>query len=74
MFQALIIIRQFALIKECMRRLCEADREILYLKYFLALGHGEIALALGISQEASRKRLQKAKQRLKELLEKEGLE
>lgn len=61
-------------IKECMRRLCEADREILYLKYFLALGHGEIALALGISQEASRKRLQKAKQRLKELLEKEGLE
>ena len=61
-------------IKECMRRLCEADREILYLKYTLALGHGEIALALGISQEASRKRLQKAKHRLKELLEKEGLE
>ena len=47
-------------IKECMRRLCEADREILYLKYSLALGHGEIALALGISQEASRKRLRRS--------------
>lgn len=61
-------------IKECMKRLCQTDKEILYLRYALQLDHSEIALTLGISREASRKRLQKAKHSLKQLLEKEGLE
>ena len=58
-------------IKECASRLCKADAEILYLKYALELDHKAIARLLGISQTASRKRLQKARQRLSEKL-KEG--
>lgn len=58
-------------IKECASRLCKADAEILYLKYALELDHKQIARLLGISQTASRKRLQKARQRLAEKL-KEG--
>lgn len=58
-------------VKECMRKLCGSDVQILYLRYVLCLEHSEIAVSLGISQEASRKRLQKAKQRLAKLL-KEG--
>ncbi len=61
-------------IKECMAQLGQTDMEILYLRYALQLDHSEIALTLGISQEASRKRLQKAKHSLKQLLEKEGSE
>ena len=58
-------------IKECASRLCKADAEILYLKYALELDHKAIARLLGISQTASRKRLQKARQRLSKKL-KEG--
>ena len=58
-------------IKDCVRKLNKTDLEILYLKYVVCLEHGEIGLTLGISQEASRKRLQKAKQHLAALL-KEG--
>lgn len=58
-------------IKECVSRLCREDAQILYLKYALELDHKQIARLLGISQTASRKRLQKARQRLAEKL-KEG--
>ncbi len=58
-------------IKDCARKLCKADAEILYLKYSMELDHKQIARLLGISQTASRKRLQKARQRLAEKL-KEG--
>ena len=58
-------------IKECLSKLCKEDTEILYLRYALELDHKAIARTLGISQTASRKRLQKARQRLTEKL-KEG--
>lgn len=58
-------------IKECLSKLCKEDTEILYLRYALELDHKAIARLLGISQTASRKRLQKARQRLSEKL-KEG--
>ncbi len=58
-------------IKECVSRLCREDAQILYLRYALELDHKQIARLLGISQTASRKRLQKARQRLAEKL-KEG--
>ena len=60
------------LIKECMKKLNQTDKEIIYLRYTLGLSHKQIADTLGISQSASRKRLQKAKQTLRKLLEKEG--
>lgn len=60
------------LIKECLKRLSQTDKEIIYLRYTLDMDHKQISNVLGISQEASRKRLQKAKQALKRLLEEEG--
>lgn len=60
------------LIKECMKRLCQTDKEIIYLRYTLDMDHKQISSTLSISQAASRKRLQKAKQALKRLLEEEG--
>ena len=55
-------------IKESMKKLDKADVEILYLKYSLEFDHKTIARTLGISQTASRKRLQKARKRLAEKL------
>lgn len=60
------------LIKECMKKLSRTDKEIIYLRYTLDMDHKQISGTLGISQSASRKRLQKAKQTLKRLLEEEG--
>lgn len=60
------------LIKECMKKLSQTDKEIIYLRYTLDMDHKQISNTLGISQSASRKRLQKAKQTLKRLLEEEG--
>ena len=60
------------LIKECMKKLSQTDKEIIYLRYTLDMDHKQISDTLGISRSASRKRLQKAKQALKRLLEEEG--
>lgn len=59
-------------IKKCMAKLEQIDKEIIYLRYSLELDHRQIAAALGISTAASRKRLQKARHRLKQILTEEG--
>ena len=46
------------LLKECMAILPEGDRELLFMRYTLCLGSREIGAALGISDEAARKRVQ----------------
>ncbi|MBR6338135.1 MAG: sigma-70 family RNA polymerase sigma factor [Ruminococcus sp.] len=59
-------------LSECIQRLSESNREILYMRYDLELSHGEIAAALGISEEASRQRVRYAKSKLRaELLKEE---
>ena len=60
------------ILKKCMHDLNQTDKEIIYLYYSLGMDHKQISDTLGISQAASRKRLQKAKQALKKILEKEG--
>lgn len=60
------------ILKKCMRNLNQTDKEIIYLYYSLGMDHKQISDTLGISRTASRKRLQKAKQTLKRLLEEEG--
>lgn len=59
-------------LKKCMSKLPQTDKEIIYLRYAADMDHRQIGAVLGISQAASRKRLQKAKQRLKALLTEEG--
>ena len=58
-------------LKECMERLSDTDREILYLRYDLALEYGDIASTLGISEAASRQRVRYAKAKLRTELLKE---
>ena len=62
----------FQILKKCMHDLNQTDKEIIYLRYTIGMDHKQISDTLCISQAASRKRLQKAKQTLKRLLEEEG--
>lgn len=58
-------------LEECIKKLSDTDREILYLKYELEFSHEDIAKTFGISEEASRQRLRYAKAKLKAELLKE---
>ena len=58
-------------LEECIKKLSESDREILYLRYELELSHNDIAKSFGITEEASRQRLRYAKAKLKAELLKE---
>lgn len=60
------------ILKKCLHGLNQTDKEIIYLYYSLGMDHKQISDTLGISQAASRKRLQRAKQTLKRPLEDEG--
>lgn len=60
-------------IKQCVLKLSEKDREILYLRCVLGLTHNDIANSLHISDTTSRKRLQTARDNLLMLLEKEDI-
>ncbi len=62
----------YSILKECITKLLETDREILFLRFELELDHSEIAAALGISETASRQRVRYAKSKLRKLLEMEG--
>ena len=54
---------------ECIAKLSDTDREVLYLRTSLDLGYDEIASALGISAEAARARVSYARRKLRRLLE-----
>lgn len=56
---------------ECIEKLSDTDREILYLRYDLELEYGDIAAALSITEAAARQRAMYARNKLKALLEKE---
>lgn len=55
-------------IHECIKKLSDTDREILYLRVTLGFGYHDIAQHLGISQAAARKRLEYARKNLSKLL------
>ncbi|MBR1764401.1 MAG: sigma-70 family RNA polymerase sigma factor [Ruminococcus sp.] len=59
----------FERLESCIGRLSDTDREILYLRFDLELGYGEIAAALGVTEAAARQRLRYAKNKLRALLE-----
>lgn len=54
---------------EEMKALSPADREIVYLFYFEGYPSKEIAALLGMRDDAVRKRLERAKKKLKKILE-----
>ena len=56
-------------LNECIAKLSDTDREVLYLRTSLDLGYDEIASALGISAEAARARVSYARRKLRRLLE-----
>ena len=62
------------LLRECMAMLPEGDRELLFMRYTLCLGSREIGAALGISDEAARKRVQYVRHKLKALMEEKANE
>ncbi len=49
---------------DAVSQLAEPDREILFLTAWEGLSHGEVAAVLGLSESASRKRLERARRRL----------
>ena len=54
-------------------QLPEADRRAVILRYYEKRSHGAIGAALGLSEEAARKRLDRALEKLRELLAKRGI-
>ena len=58
---------------EAVGRLKPGDRAVLYLFYYEGYTTGEIGALLGISQSAVTTRLQRARQKLKTILEQEGI-
>lgn len=62
-----------SVLAQCISRLSDTDREILYLRFELELDYDEIARTLGISVDAARHRIHYARHKLKALLE-EGSE
>jgi RNA polymerase sigma-70 factor (ECF subfamily) len=65
--------RRRALVRRCIDRLPEAHRSVLLLRDIEELGTGEAARALGISADAAKTRLHRARQALRELLVREGV-
>jgi RNA polymerase sigma-70 factor (ECF subfamily) len=64
---------RFAQVRNLLREVSEADREILTLRYALDYGTEEIAAALGINVAAVHMRLSRARQRLAERLAEQGI-
>ena len=55
-------------VQEALNNLDAIDREVLALRHFEQLGRDEVALVLGIGQDAAAKRYFRALKRLKDLL------
>ena len=62
----------YSFLKECIRKLSEQDREILYLRFNCSLDYTTISHSIGVSAAAARKRVQYAKEHLRVLLEGQG--
>ncbi len=55
-------------ILKIINKLCEEDRDIILMKYYYNYKEKEIAQMLGISYQASRKRIQRAREKLEKYL------
>lgn len=56
-------------LKECLRILPEKDRMILEMRYYQEMGMAQIAQTLGLSEAATRKRISRAKNRLRRIVQ-----
>ncbi|MCC7352993.1 MAG: RNA polymerase sigma factor [Anaerolineae bacterium] len=56
---------------QAVRRLSQADQEVIYLRYFLELSEAEMAAALDVAAGTVKSRLHRALQRLRALVEQE---
>ncbi len=70
--QALDAQRCRAAVRRCIDRLPETHRTVLVLRDIEGLGTDETARALGVSADAAKMRLHRARQALRTLLEREG--
>ncbi|MGA2853468.1 MAG: DUF6263 family protein [Verrucomicrobiota bacterium] len=61
------------LLDEAMLRLGQADRDALVLRYFEGRSLNEVGSALGASEEAAKKRVNRALEKLRKLFEKRGV-
>ena len=68
---SLIAGEESALLWRALERLSQADRLILYLRYFLDLGEHEMAQVIGKRPGTVKSRLSRASQRLRKLIENE---
>lgn len=64
--------RLWAAIDEAVERLPAREREVIVLRYFRGMGHGEIAGELGVSVDAVAKRGQRGVERLRGILARRG--
>ena len=55
-------------LRRAVDRLVETDREIVYLRYFVALGEAEAAAALGVPVGTVKSRLSRALARLRDIV------
>ncbi len=58
---------------DALGRLARKDRDLLLMRYFESLETADLAVRMGISEEAARKRLSRAIDRLREVLERRGM-
>lgn len=56
----------------CLARLAEPDRRAIWLRFFEEKSLAEVGASMGIAEEAARKRVRRALDRLQTLLEREG--
>jgi RNA polymerase sigma factor (sigma-70 family) len=61
------------MLDEALAALSESDRNLVALRFFEQKSHAEIAAALGLSEEASKKRLSRAVERLRAFFSRRGI-
>ena len=61
------------ILNQSLAALRESERECLLLRYFQGLSHAETGTALGLSEEAARKRLTRALDKMRRFFAKEGV-
>lgn len=61
------------ILDEALASLSEGDRSLVALRFFEKKSHGEIAAALGLSEDASKKRLSRAVERLRSFFGRRGV-
>jgi uncharacterized protein (TIGR03435 family) len=61
------------LLDEAMLRLCPADRDALVLRFFQGRSMNEVGSVLGVSEEAAKKRVNRAVEKLRKVLSRRGV-